>query len=281
MQIRLPFARKTTPKAAIRNKQRIPNWIVQNYVSGNQRSNGGYYTATGGFATYGTGATTLTPPASLLASNLDKLRAISRYMHQNSDAGSQFVRLTVDGVLGARGLALRSLAEKKDGSADEKARVAIEKAWQAWSGEKEKCSFNGQWDLFGILGEAMNSFVVDGEAFVQLHTGRRKGLSVEVVDTGRIPTWFVSSAHEKGLHHHLGILIDHDGRRHSYLVTPRILRGNEGQTFAYRQAGLDVEAVMAKDMLHLRTVSMPESLRSIPLMTPVADLISSVDSFSY
>lgn len=182
--------------------------------------------------------------------SLQVMRARARELSRNNDYAKRFLSLVKNNVIGPKGIQLQMRVKNPDGTMDEKANAAIERAWSAW-GHAGFCTADGRLSWVDAQRLFVETLARDGEVLVRkvpgfanpfrfalqfveadhldesldnvLRDGRRLKMGVEVNEWDRPVAYWLRSKHP-GEYTYAGQMPDQYQRHpaetliHKYLV---------------------------------------------------------------
>lgn len=188
------------------------------------------------------------------------LVARSRHAASNDDHGRRFKQLTIQNVIGAKGVQLQSRAVGPDGSADDVAAASVESEFKRW-GKKDRCDVAGVLSWRAIQAECVRSACVDGEFFLRAMVIDDR-LQLQTVDPQRCPVGYDVAKLKHGGFIRSGIEFNEWGRPLAYHFTT-VAESEADRTYG----GHALVRVEAAQVLHGFLRELPQQKRGLPWMS--------------
>ncbi len=118
---------------------------------------------------------------------LNILRGRSRELMRNDDYMMRFVSLVKTNVLGADGIRLQAGLKRPDGSPDFESNDELERAWRDFS-KPRNASISGEFSLWEMACQVLESWTVDGEVLFQLLPGweNAHGFTIKLIEADHL-----------------------------------------------------------------------------------------------
>lgn len=116
-----------------------------------------------------------------LASQLHRLRAMSRLEARNNPLGRRYVNLCRTNVVGPRGVSMQAQIHDRDGRLDKWANDAVELAWAHW-GRPGNCTANRQDSWLDVKRLVITSLATDGEILIEEVAVGPHGYGLRLID---------------------------------------------------------------------------------------------------
>ncbi|MEO7066262.1 MAG: phage portal protein [Rhodanobacter sp.] len=127
-----------------------------------------------------------------LRTDLDRMRARSRDLFKNNEYAAKFSRTVRSNIVGPEGFRFKANAKDPDGSADELANKAIERAFGQWT-RPDQCDVAGKRSFVDICDAAVLALARDGEYLIRRRFGAGAGgfgYQLQMLDVDRIDTLY-------------------------------------------------------------------------------------------
>lgn len=194
------------------------------------------------------------------------LVARSREQSANNDYAKKFLQMTRQNIVGPRGVQLQAQSRDPDGSLDNRANDAIERAWREWA-KAANCDITGRQSLRSIQNSAVTSAARDGEFMIRIITGREAGpwgIALQILDPQRCRPDHdeVRLANGRFIRH--GIEFNRYGRPIAYHFTTT--KAEDGDD-AYDYGGHSYVRIPASQVVHGFFPDMTGQKRGLPWMS--------------
>lgn len=179
----------------------------------------------------------------------------------NSCYARAFLRMCKQNIVGHQGVVLKSMATLKNGKPNKALRKAIEDAWLDWS-KAEHCDVAQKLTWRLIQMQVVAAVARDGEAFVLFVGGKRAGkygLSLQLIDSQRIPVDMKDDRLSGGRFIRQGVEFDQYGKVLAYYITSTDYVDSD-----YVANGKRYQRISADRMLHLFDPEAIDQKRGIP-----------------
>ncbi len=197
--------------------------------------------------------------------DLPSLRARTRNEGLNNPYASRFLKRAKGGVVGPSGIRMQSRVINRDGTADVKARKAIERFFTNW-GTEENCTMGGQLDFIGIQGNYLNAVAEDGESLWLAVFGKQAGpfgFALHQIDAEQLDIELNESG-RNGARIVMGIEVNKWGRPQAY----HLKKGATEGIYQHAVIGQKHQRVPASLLYHGFLNARPGQHRGIPWMAP-------------
>ncbi len=192
------------------------------------------------------------------------LRARARDLAQNNDYGARFVAMVRNNVIGPQGIALQARIRDPNGTEDELANQAVERAWKDWGG-RDRCDQGGLLHWAEMQRVVVANVAIDGEVLIRIHQGAAAApyfYSLELLDPELLDT-SLNKVLPDGGYIRLGIEYGPTKRRRAY----HLFETPPGDSFYTIRQGNRVR-IPASEIIHVFRVERAGQTRGVPWMSP-------------
>jgi lambda family phage portal protein len=196
-----------------------------------------------------------------LRTELATLRMRARDLERNNCFARRYIGLLSEHVVGPKGIRLQSLAVRKDGTPDEKARALIEQQWAAWG---QACDPSGRLSWLDIQRLAIKNIGRDGEGLVRHLDGFENpfGYAVQLLDPDLLDEGYNAPRDPNGAAVVMSVQVDTYDRPLGYWLY---------RSHPYELTGRTRERVFvpAREIEHLYQQRRPGQVRGESWLAPV------------
>ena len=250
---------KTEPKAAIKY---VPVPIMRGYDAAKDSD----------LLANWRGSEALSP--ALIRNELPIVRKKCLDLFLNSALCRRAMQIYVNNIVG-EGIKIAANVKSKDGRADNlNASDSLEDAWNLWAKTPKYCHTSKQFTLTQILKKAVNSWMLDGEAFLKISRGENGnpfGVSVDLIRADFVAVDYVAKLDEA---HEVknGVEVNSKtGEVLAYWLYCEV--SATGRPYGHK------ERIPAADILHLYSPETIGQLRGFPIFASVASTIKQLDAY--
>ncbi len=211
--------------------------------------------------------------ANMVRAELPAVRAKVRNLSYNEPLVQRALQLYRANIIGPNGIKFTADVPDSGGGVDLDASDRLEKAWRLWSETPGWCDLEGRNTLTGILHEACDSLMRDGEALMALHSGADNpfGFSVRLLRPDALATDLVRPSSQGSPAILNGVEVNADGRALAYHLYAKVSTSGvyHGRTVR----------VPAGRILHVFRRDYPGATRGFPVFASVAGLLKMLSAY--
>lgn len=204
------------------------------------------------------------------------LVARSREQVANNDYARSFIRGVRNNIVGAAGVKLQARATETNGSLDQTANDALEKAWKEWS-KRENCDIAGRLSWAELEKLLVVTAAKDGEFLVIILEGKDAGpwqFALQVIDPQYLPVDYDHDKMKDGHYIRHGIEMNRYGRPVAYHI-----QDHDNNTGSYVWNGNRYMRVPAENVIHGFVSDFVGQLRGLPWMSTALWRMKNLNEF--
>lgn len=204
------------------------------------------------------------------------LVARSREQAANNDYARAFIRGVRNNVVGANGVKLQARAINGDGSLDQLANDAIERAWKQW-GKRQHCDIAGRLNWSELEKLLVTTAAKDGEFLLVMLEGTDAGewgFALQVLDPQYLPVDYDRDRMNDGHYIRHGIEMNQYGRPVAYH-----LQSHENNTKAYVWNSKSYQRIPAENVIHGYVSEFIGQYRGMPWMATALWRMKNLNEF--
>lgn len=208
-----------------------------------------------------------------LRTDLDRLRARSRFLFKNNEHAAKFRRMVSNGIVGPEGFGLQVQSKDPSGTVDTLANVAIETAFWTWA-RKQNCDIAGRRGFVDFCRSVAVALCRDGEFLVRKVRGRNAGpygYQLQLLDVDRLDTQ-MNIAYADG-RNAVVMGVEMDGYRRPVAYHLRPLVGRTGNVATQR------ERVLASEIIHGFVPLEDEQTRGVPWLHAAMRILNDLKGY--